>query len=30
VIMTANAAGIKSCLSKHGGARDNTLLVTHP
>jgi hypothetical protein len=32
VLTTANAAGIKdlTCLPKHGGARDNKYLVTHP
>jgi hypothetical protein len=31
VLTTANAAGTNgfSCLPKHGGARDNTFLVTH-
>jgi hypothetical protein len=32
VLTTANAAGTNgfTCLPKHGGARDNTFLVTHP
>jgi hypothetical protein len=32
VLMTANAAGTNglTCLSKHRGARDKNILVTHP
>jgi hypothetical protein len=32
VLSTANAAGTNSltCLQKHGGARENKFLVTHP
>jgi hypothetical protein len=32
VLMTANAAGNNglTCFPKHGGARDNKFLVTHP
>jgi hypothetical protein len=32
VLTTANVAGTNrlTCLSKHGGARDNKFLVTHP
>jgi hypothetical protein len=32
VLTTVNAAGINgfTCLPKHGGAFDNTFLVTHP